>query len=320
MLLGSLLQIVVQLWALRDARLRWRFDWRHPAVRRILKLYTPIVAGLVINQLAIALSYNLATRTGDQSISYMRFATTLYQFPLGLVVTALSVATLPTLARQAGAELAAFKQTLSEGMRLVITLIMPAAAGLFALAIPIVALLFEHGEFTAQDTETTALVLRFYLFGLPFAAVDQMLVYSSFARKDTLRPALVGVISIVIYLLTAVALLRPLGLLSLMVADGVKHVVHTLMMIWVVRDQIGGLRGFGISRTIVKSTVAALVTGVAAYAVAGATMERLPLSGFSQQFLVVLAGAIAGVLAYTAMVFILNIREAKRLPHLLTGR
>lgn len=320
MLLGSLLQTVVQLWALRDARLRWRFDWRHPAVRRILALYTPIVAGLVINQLAIALSYNLATRTGDQSISYMRFATTLYQFPLGLVVTALSVATLPTLARQAEGHLTEFKETLSEGLRLVITLTLPATAGLFALAVPIVALLFEHGEFTTQDTETTALVLRVYLFGLPFAAVDQMLVYSSYARKDTMRPALVGVISIVIYSITAVVLLRPLGLLSLMVADGVKHVVHTLMMVFVMRDQIGDLRGFGISRTIFKSLLAALATGAAAYFAAELIMDSLAIGGFVQTLLVVFIGGVAGVVVYTVMVFVLNIREAKRLPQLLKGR
>ncbi len=320
MLLGALLQIFVQWWALRDAKIRWRFDWQHPAVRRILKLYAPIVAGLVVNQLAIALSYNLATRTGDQSISYMKFATTLYQFPLGLVVTALSVATLPTLARQANGQLGVFKQTLSEGVRLVITLILPATAGLFALAVPIVALLFEHGEFSAADTETTTLVLRFYLFGLPFAAVDQMLVFSSYARKDTWRPALVGVISIVIYTITSIVLLRPLGLLSLMVADGVKHVVHTLMMVWVVRHQIGSLRGYGISQAIIKSTIAGLITGGIAFIVAGFVMANMPLSGFSQNLVVVLAGGVAGVLGYTAMVFVLNIKEAKALPHLLAKR
>lgn len=320
MLLGSLLQIIVQLWALRGAKLRWNFAWRHPAVRRILKLYTPIVAGLVINQLAIALSYNLATRTGDQSISYMKFATTLYQFPLGLVVTAMSVATLPTLARQANEQLQAFKKTLSEGLRLVITLILPATTGLFALAVPIVALLFEHGVFSAQDTAMTGLVLRFYLFGLPFAAVDQMLVYSSYARKDTLRPALVGVASIIIYSIAAVALLKPFGLLSLMIADGVKHIVHTAMMVWVVRDQIGGLRGYGISRTIVKSFFAALVTGAAAFAAASLVMGNMAVGTFADQLLTVIIGAASGILAYTLMVFLLNIKEAKRLPQLLKGR
>src|SRR5690606_3054166 len=139
--------------------------------------------------------------------------------------------------------LSVFKQTLGDGLRLVLALILPATAGLFALAPFIIGLLFEHGRFTATDTATTALVLRVYLIGMPFAAADQMLVFASYARKDTWRPALVGFIAILIYSLTAVALLGTLGLLSLMVADAVKHVVHTLIMLWLLRRQLGGLAG-----------------------------------------------------------------------------
>jgi putative peptidoglycan lipid II flippase len=314
------LQIVLQLPALRDARLRWQLDLRHPAIRRILKLYAPIVAGLIVTQITITLSYNLATRTGDDSVAYMRFATTLYQFPLGLVVTALSVAILPTLARQAENNQGAFKQTLSDGLRLVVALILPATAGLFALAVPIVALLFERGEFTPTHTQTTALVLRFYLLGLPFAAVDQMLVFASYARKDTLRPALVGVVAIVIYLATAVLLIRPLGLYSLMVADAVKHIVHTLIMAWLLNRSLHSMRGYGIATSAVKSLVAAIVTGLAAY---GVTVLLAPLVGESSilsHVLMVLLGGLAGVGGYSLVVLALDIREAKSLPALLRRR
>lgn len=320
LLLGSLLQILVQLVPLRDARLRWHFDWRHPAVRRILTLYAPIVGGLVINQLAVALSYNLATRTGDQSISYMRFATTLYQFPLGLVVSAVSIATLPTLSRQASGQLAAFKQTLAEGLRLVITLILPATAGLFILALPIITLLFERGLFTSQDSTTTALVLRFYLFGLPFAAVDQMLVYASFARKDTLQPALAGVISILIYLLVAVALLRPMGLLSLMVADGVKHITHTIIMLLIMRRQIGSMSGYGILLTGAKSLVAAIVVGITAYFTAEFMTGLVDVTSSMGKFLVVLVSGGCGLLVYIALVFVLDLRDAKSLSSIIPKR
>ena len=320
LLLGSLLQILVQLVPLRDARLRWHFDWRHPAVRRILTLYAPIVGGLVINQLAVALSYNLATRTGDQSISYMRFATTLYQFPLGLVVSAVSIATLPTLSRQASGQLAAFKQTLAEGLRLVITLILPATAGLFILALPIITLLFERGLFTSQDSTTTALVLRFYLFGLPFAAVDQMLVYASFARKDTLQPALAGVISILIYLLVAVALLRPMGLLSLMIADGVKHITHTIIMLFIIRRQIGSMSGLGILLTGAKSLVAAVVVGITAYFTAEFMAGLVDVTSSTGKLLVVLVSGGCGLLVYIALVFLLDLRDAKSLSSIIPRR
>ncbi|MCB8968349.1 MAG: murein biosynthesis integral membrane protein MurJ [Ardenticatenaceae bacterium] len=343
LLAGSLLQILLQWPALGQSRLRWQLEWRHPAIRRILQLYAPIVGGLIINQLAYALSINLATRIGDASVTYMRFATTLYQFPLGLIVTALSIATLPTLSRQALGQLDAFKSTLAEGTRLVITLIMPATAGLFALAAPIIALLFQHGEFTAQDTVVTTLALQAYLFGLPFAAVDQMLIFASYARKDTLRPALVGVVSILLYLGTAVLLQRPLGsighalgqqmglagftgletlgngLLSLMVADSLKHMIHTALMIWILQRHLHGLGGYGVAGAALKSFAAALMTGIVAYGTAVFLTPLLPTTLVGKFGLVLVAGS-AGVLAYMLMVFLLDIKEAKALPRLLRRR
>lgn len=320
LLLGSLLQVLLQLPALRDAKLRWTLDWHHPAIRRIIKLYIPILAGLVVNQLAIMLSYNLAIRTGDQSLNYMNYATTLYQFPLGLVVTALSIATLPTLSRQAAGDLVQFKQTLGDGLRLVLALILPATTGLFALAPFIIGLLFEHGRFTALDTATTALVLRVYLLGMPFAAADQMLVFASYARKDTWRPALVGFISIIIYSITALLLLGRLGLLSLMVADAVKHVVHTLIMLWILRRQLGDLAGNPVLFSAFKSLAAALLTGLAAYGAARLVAGRLDAAPLIARLAPVLAGGTAGILAYTAAVFALNITETRALPRLLLRR
>ena len=344
LLLGSILQIVLQLPALRDARLRWNVNWRHPVINRILRLYMPIVAGLVVNQAGIFVGINLATRateanltalginfvarTGDASLAYMRYATTLYQFPLGLVVTALSIAILPTLSEQALGALSRFKDTLGQGIRLVLALVLPAAVGLFSLATPIVALLFEHGPFTGQDTEITAWALRIFLFGLPFAAVDQMLIFASYARKDTLRPALVGVASIVTYVIVAVALLPLLGLFSLMVADGVKHVAHTALMLLVLQRQIGGLGGQAIPVAAAKSLLGAVLAGLAAHwaaqgAVSVFALDMIPswlASGVLSRVAVVGAGGLAGVAAFVAAAYTLRIQEAMTVTNLLRRR
>lgn len=344
LLLGSILQIVLQLPALRDARLRWNLNWRHPVIRRILRLYMPIVAGLVVNQAGTTVGVNLATRadqamltpvglnfaaqTGDASLTYMRYATTLYQFPLGLVVTALSIAILPTLSQQAMGPLATFKNTLGHGIRLVLALTLPATIGLFALATPIVALLFEHGLFTGQDTEITSWVLRIFLFGLPFAAVDQMLIFASYARKDTLRPALVGVVSILIYVMVAVLLLPILGLFSLMVADAVKHLSHTALMLVVLRRQIGGIGGQGIPTAALKALLGAVLAGLGAYwtaqwAIAVAariSAASIPAAAILGQLFVVAAGGLAGLAVYAAAAHLLQIREAKSLQQLLRRR
>lgn len=334
MLLGSFLQIVLQLPGLRDGRFHLRFNWRHPGVRRIVILYTPILAGLVVNQIAVWISYRLAILTGDNSVTYMGYATTLYQFPLGLVVTALSVATLPTLSRIASsyhdvklvdkeaatAKVEEFKATLAGGIRLALTLILPAGFGLFSLAPFIIALLLEHGRFTPADTAITTNVLRFYLLGLAFAGIDQMLVFASYARKDTWRPALAGVIAIGIYTVTAVVLLEPLGLYSLMIADAVKHMVHTLIMLWFLQRKMGGLHGYGIINIALKAMFAALVTGILAYLTVQLALLFISDEGFVGKLLIVGLGGLTGLAAYIGMVLLLNIPEARALQNLILSK
>jgi putative peptidoglycan lipid II flippase len=250
----------------------------------------------------------------------MRYATTLYQLPIGLVVTALSIAILPTLSEQALGSLATFKRTLAEGVRMVLALILPATTGLFALAAPIVALLFEHGEFTAYDTDITTWVLRLFLFGVPFAALDQMLIFASYARKDTLRPAVAGIISIVVYVAVAALLLGPLGLFSLMIADAVKHVVHTVLMLRVLETQIDGLAGHGVVAAGAKSLVAALGTGLSAYIVATLVGQVVSGPGFIPLLITVASAAGVGLLLFLGMARALGLEEARSLRRLIGKR
>ena len=100
-LLGTMLQVAIQLPGMKDIRLRPAFDLSHPAVKTILKLYAPVALGLIVSNMGVIIDRYLASQTGEGSLAAMRFATTLVQFPLGLVATATSFAVLPPLSRQA---------------------------------------------------------------------------------------------------------------------------------------------------------------------------------------------------------------------------
>ena len=76
-------------------RVHFALAWRHPALRRILWLYLPIAAGLVVSLFQVGLDRRLASATGVSSIAWMANATTLQQMPLGLVSVAISLAALP---------------------------------------------------------------------------------------------------------------------------------------------------------------------------------------------------------------------------------
>ncbi len=266
LLVGAFFQVALQLPGLRDARLRFVIDLHHPALRRIGKLYLPIILGLVISQIAIALDRNFASRTGEQSIAWMQFATTIIQFPLGLISTAISLAILPTLSRLASNKttgLDEFMNTLAAGLRMVLVLIIPATVALFILAEPIVALLFERGEFVAFDTRQTALALRFYLLGLTFAAIDLPLVFAFYARQNTLTPALVGLLAVGIYLVVALlpTLTRPMQMTDLALANSVQLAGHALVMLWLV-NRLAPLRGRGLGPATFKAIGGSLVMGL----------------------------------------------------------
>jgi putative peptidoglycan lipid II flippase len=327
LLIGSAMQVALQIPGLRDARLRFSLDWRHPELRRIVRLYTPVVLGLAVSQVGIVIDRNLASRTGAQSIAWMRYATTLVQFPLGLVSVAIALAILPTLSRQASspeqASLDEFMNTLVTGLKMVLVLILPAVVGLFILAEPIVALVFEHGDFTSFDTEQVALALRIYLLGTTFAAIDLPLVYAFYARKNTLTPALVGVLGVGLYLVAALlpALVRSLRMTDLVLANSVQLTGHALVMLWLIHHRVGSLRGRGLVRTTLKALAASLMTGVVVFATAQWLLTRYPPGqSFLDEVIVVGAVALVGLAVYGALVTLLRIEEVGVLLALLRRR
>lgn len=317
-LLGALVQMAFQLPGLRGARLRLTLRWRHPAVKRIALLYVPVMFSLILDTLVRTFSYNLASQTGVRSITYMNLATTLIQFPQGLVATAISIAILPTLSRQS--DDAPFKDTLGLGLRLAITLILPATVGLLVLANPIVGLLFEHGAFQRHDTLVTALALRLYLLGLPFAAVDLLLVYAFYARQDTLTPALIGLLSLVVYMVVAVVLLPQYGVFSLMLADSVKHLIHALVSAYLLARRMGGFSNQRMMLTLLKTALAAGLMGGAAYLVFP-PLERL-IGSASLLRELVLVGAAGGlsVLVFAGAAMLLSIEEFRWIAGLVWSR
>jgi len=319
--LGALLQVVIQLPGLRGLGLRFTLEPGHPGLRRILELYTPVVLGLIVSQVAVVIDRNLASRTGEGSMAAMRFATTLIQFPLGLVVTAISMAVLPTLARLASEEdLAVFRRTLALGVRLVLILIIPATVGLAVLGTPIVALLFERGAFTPEDTRLTVLALTFYLIGLPCAAVDQPLIYAFYARKDTRTPVLVGLMAIGVYLIVALALIGPLGMVGLVLANSAQWASHALVMLALVHRRLDGVRGQGLGLITGKALLASLAMALVAWGGQGWLAGAFPAGGTLSHLVVVVGAGLAGGMVYLAVATALGVSELRLIGDLVRSR
>jgi putative peptidoglycan lipid II flippase len=320
-LLGSVLQLLIQIPAMRDVRFRFSLDLSDPALRRILVLYLPIALGLIVSNIQVAIDQRLASSTGESSIAWMDRATTLIQLPHGLVAVAISLAVLPTLSRQSAAgDQEGFRSTLGLGLRMVLVLIIPATLGLLVMAEPITSLIFEHGRFTANDTFWTAWALRCYLAGLVFAAIDWPLNYAFYARQDTLTPALVGILSVGVYLVVALVLIKPLGMLGLVLADSAKHVSHAITMLILTWRRIGSLSDQRLGQTAVRTLLASAAMAALIALALSATTRFAVLDGLAGQLLAVAIPAGIGILAYLALASVLRIEEISRLRAMVRKR
>jgi len=326
LLVGAILQVACQLPALRGARLQWNFDLRDPVLRRLLRLYWPVAGGVIIGQVAILISLNLASRTGASGVAWMDYPTRLIQFPLGLIVSAVSIAILPALARQAADNsLNDFKSTLARGLRLVLVLIIPSTFGLFALAPHIVRLLYEHGAFTAVDTQAVSLMLWLYLIGLIFAGVDQPLVFAFYARKDTVTPARVGLIcNVGIYLFVAVMPAavsgRPLRVTDLAIANSVQWISHALIMLGLVRRRLGGLHGFGLRRLALKAIVGSLTMAAGAWLAMTILMALPGEPSTAREAISVIGVAAIGSVIYSGLMLLMRTPEIRLIGQVIRTR
>ena len=189
-------------------------------------------------------------------------------------------------------------------------LILPATLGLFILAQPIVALLFEHGRFTPQDAEQTTSALRLYLFGLPFAAIDQPLVFGFYARKNTLTPNLVAIVGLATYLVVALSLIQPLGYLGLVLANSAQLAAHALVMLYLTQTRLSGIQGEGLGMTFGKVIIATGVMGLVLFSLQFVNWD---IFGLLSGLLQVLLSLGIALMTYGIAIKYLKVREAQQI-------
>jgi putative peptidoglycan lipid II flippase len=281
-----------------------------PDVRRILRLYAPVAAGLLVSIAGQVADILYKAHLGEGPLTAMGYATTLVQFPIGIAVAAMSFAVLPSISSDAAFKrMDQFKDTLAAGMRLVLFLTLPAAVGLIALSTPIVALVFQHSALTALDAARISTALNGYAIQIPFVGIDQMLIFSFYARKDTLTPMLVGVAGVIVYVVSAWPLSSSLGIFGLALANSLQNSLHAAILLALLFSSVGALSHRGILSSLARSVTAAVIMGAAAWLLASAIRSHVEPGHLAGQAAVALIPLLVGAALYIGVLAALHSRE-----------
>ncbi len=177
---------------------RPRFDRAHEGVKRIFKLIIPAIFGSSVAQVNLLFDTLIASFLVTGSVSWLYYSDRLVEFPLGVFGIAVATVILPTLSRRySEASPEAFSRTLDWALRLVLIVGMPATVGLFILAGPMLATLFQYGVFSQIDVTMATMSLMAYSLGLLGFIFVKVLAPGYYARQDTKTPVRIGIIALV---------------------------------------------------------------------------------------------------------------------------
>ncbi len=190
---------------------RFRIDWKHPGVRRVFRLMLPTLLSASAAQINLIVGTIFASLLVTGSQTWLYLSDRLIEFPLGLFGVALGTVILPHLAkRNADADQQGYAATLNWGVQWVLLLALPATLGLFLLAEPLAATIFQYGRFTAFDTRMAALAIAAMSIGVPGFMLTKVLAPAFFARQDARTPMRAALKTVALNLVLTVALVTPM--------------------------------------------------------------------------------------------------------------
>jgi len=257
-LIGGLTQFLFQLPSLHRLgfSLAFKFNPTHPGVLKIGRLILPTMIGLSVTQINILVSTLLASFLSEGSVTYLFYGMRLIHFPLGLFGVALATALLPTLASHAAkGAINDLQRTFSFGLRFVFFITLPAMVGLIFLRVPIVHLLFEHGQFTSEATFNTASAVFFYALGLWAFAGVRIIVPTFYSLQDTTTPVKVAVFSMIINILLNLLLMGPLAHGGLALATSLSAMVNFLTLLHLLNRKLGKIELAHFFSSLIRNVV-----------------------------------------------------------------
>jgi putative peptidoglycan lipid II flippase len=300
-LVGGFLQLAGQVPTLRGTgfRLRPVLDWSDPGLRRVFVLMVPAVIGLGATQINIFINTNFAASCAQGSVSWLNYAFRLVQFPIGLFGVAVSIATMPVIARCAALkDLQGVRETYVSALTMAFCLTLPATVGLWCLAVPLVKVIFQHGHFSVADTQRTAEALSYYALGLFAYSSVKITVPVFYALRDTKIPVIGSFLAVAANILIINLTIHTLQHKAIALSTSCAMIGNFLFLSIVLYRKLGGypLRylGCGVVKVCLASGVMGLWLVMAQGWLAGGGVSEL----VGLALLLVSGGVVYGGLLY----------------------
>lgn len=222
--------------------------------------FVPVMIGGIVSQLTIYAERFLASGLGDAKVASLSLAYTVMQLPMAVFVGAFTVPLFPLLTEYVKkGQIAEMKRLVEKGLSYLVLVLVPVMGGLVLLSKDVVRLLYERGQFGADDTVLTAWALMFYSLAILGLAARDVLTRAFYALENMKIPVIIGIVSIALYLGISPLLIARLDHGGIALAAAVSAYFSWLCLGWLLRRQVGAILTRSFYLSFLRSLLAALV-------------------------------------------------------------
>ena len=322
-LVGGLGQLIIQWPPLRKEGFRYRpvLDLKDEGLHKVLLLMGPGTIGMAATQINVFVNTVLATGEGTGAVSWLDFAFRLMYLPIGLFGVSIATAATPAISRMvAEQDFPRIRSTLANALGLMLFLNLPATIGLIVLAHPIVAMIFERGNFTAADTAATAAALQLYAIGLIGYSIVRIISPTFYAVGRSRIPVMVSAGSVVVNIVLNIMLVRTLGYRGLALGTSITAIVNASVQMFLLRREIHGIEGPRIAASFLKVMAASAVMGAVTWGADAFMLDVMPGASLPAQMVRLLVTISLSMAALVTAAQLLRIQEYGEARDLILGR
>jgi putative peptidoglycan lipid II flippase len=292
--LGVVANALVLLPSVGRARVGFRptLDWRHPVLGRLAVAARGALGYVLVSQVGVTVTSLLANgfkQTGGYAS--WTYANLVFYVVYGLLVVSITTAVGPELAYAAQQDdLAVVRREWVRGLRLIVLLVAPVAAGMAVLAGP----LWEVLPLDQGGVALTAVIFRWFAIGLLPFSVIQHVVRAYYALSETRPPFRVAVLQNALVVGAGVVAAPVFGVSGLAAAYAGGYLVTAVVAFSWFAHRLGRLRRSEV-RAVPRMIAAALGMAV----VVAASRALLTWGGrTASPVLSIVIGAVVGVASY----------------------
>lgn len=208
-------------------------NFRHPGVKRILKLMGPALFGVSVAQINLMINTMLASMLTAGSVTWLYYSDRMTELPLGVFGVAIGTVILPALSRRhASQDRDHFARMLDWGIRMVLLVSAPAAVAIFVITQPLLITLFKYGRITVHDVEMTAQCLQVMSVGIIAFMLIKVLAPGFYARQNTRMPVKIGMIAMASNMVFNLLLYKHLAHVGLAMSTMLSACLNASLLGW----------------------------------------------------------------------------------------